>query len=487
VLELLRLVEGSGRVQPRLPESVGEVIGRRLDQLSATTRAALRLAAVIGREFTVAMLAAVAEQSPTELSDALDEAVAAEIATFVDMNTYRFTHVLIQEVLYAELPTALRLRSHALAAQALRPTDGGPRSIEALAHHLRQAAPIGGAPAALEMTLSAAVRARHQLAYEHAAFQYGEALRLLPLVPGDDGVRAELLLDLARCQFRSGAVESAWLSCQAAADIGRAANDGALVADAAIVLRGVTHSPLTKQIHAMCRDALAMLGDADRLRQAKVLAQLAITADPYASTDAGGASQRALQLAEASGDPDARFLALAARHTDLLNVEHVLERLSIGERAVRLGAETGREEYTAWGRSWRLDCFAELGRRTQFDAELAAFAAVVAQLREPLWRSACAAGTTPPPLPQPDACDGRARRPPDVRRHHHTVPRRRHRWQQGRMSGGPMNTVQSAGVLHRRFDHLQFPAGIGVPRVLTELDVLLPHPIWCSPWWSEPR
>ncbi len=180
-------------------------------------------------------------------------------------------------------------------------------------------------------------------------------------------------------------MEAAWRSCQAAADVGRAAADAAVVADAATVLRGVMHSPVTPQIHGMCRDALAMLGDADRLREAKVLAQLAITADPFASSDAGAASQRALQLAEASGDPDARFLALAARHTVLLNVQHVLERLSIGERAVRLGAETGRGEYTAWGRSWRLDCFGELGRRSQFDAELAAFAAVVAQLKEPLW------------------------------------------------------------------------------------------------------
>ncbi len=57
VLELLRLVEAPGRFQPRLPESIGEVIGSRLDQLPATTRAVLRLAAVIGREFTVSMLA----------------------------------------------------------------------------------------------------------------------------------------------------------------------------------------------------------------------------------------------------------------------------------------------------------------------------------------------------------------------------------------------------------------------------------------------
>jgi hypothetical protein len=96
-----------------------------------------------------------------------------------------------------------------------------------------------------------------------------------------------------------------------------------------------------------------------------VLAQLAITADPFAGTDESSSnepssSQRALQLAEATGDPDSRHLALQARQSDLVDGQHVLERLAVGERAVRLGQETGLNEYTAWGRSWRLDAFAEL-------------------------------------------------------------------------------------------------------------------------------
>jgi DNA-binding CsgD family transcriptional regulator len=65
---------------------------------------------------------------------------------------------------------------------------------------------------------------------------------------------------------------------------------------------------------------------------------------------------------------------------------HVLERLSIGERALRLGRDTGRAEPTAWGHVWRLDAFWELGRRVQLDRELTAFAALVSRMREPLWQ-----------------------------------------------------------------------------------------------------
>jgi DNA-binding CsgD family transcriptional regulator len=64
----------------------------------------------------------------------------------------------------------------------------------------------------------------------------------------------------------------------------------------------------------------------------------------------------------------------------------VLERLSIGGRAIRLAGEAGQVEYAAWGHTWRLDAFWELGRRVQLDAEMAAFTGVVHQLREPLWQ-----------------------------------------------------------------------------------------------------
>jgi DNA-binding CsgD family transcriptional regulator len=385
VLELVRLVEASGRVDSGLPRGIREVIGRRLDRLPPVTRQTMRQASVLGREFNAGLLGALVDETPAQVLDILDDAISADLVCVLNGHTLRFDHVLTQEVLYAELPTADRQRLHGCAADVLRAADGGVGMVESFAHHLRRAAPLGGAAEALSVTRRAAARARSQLAYEHAAFQYREALGLLGLMPDGAAYRAELLLELARCEFRSGAVDDAWRSCLGAADLGRAAGDGATLADAAIVLRGITNSPVTPQIHALCREALAMLQGADPVREARVLAQLAVTVDPFSSAGEPGLGQRALQAAEATGDPDARFLAMQARQMELVDGAHVLERLSIGERAVRLGHETGLDEYAAWGHVWRMDAFWELGRRVPLDAELAAFVGLVAHLKEPLW------------------------------------------------------------------------------------------------------
>src|SRR5439155_14830148 len=166
--------------------------------------------------------------------------------------------------------------------------------IDTLAHHLRQAAPLGEAPEALRATVEAARRARGQLAYEHAAFQYRQALALLPLLLKAPVRPQDLLLDLARCEFRSGAVKDAWASCRAAADLGRAAGDEATVADAATVVRGLTHSPMCDEIHEMCREALTMLNATDPVREARLLAQQAITASPWGDDADPRISQEAL-------------------------------------------------------------------------------------------------------------------------------------------------------------------------------------------------
>jgi DNA-binding CsgD family transcriptional regulator len=273
---------------------------------------------------------------------------------------------------------------HRRAAHALQALNHADDALDAIAHHLRQAAPLGDAETALAVTVQAAQRARGQLAYEHAAFQYRQALPLLALV-GDAAVdRKQLLLELARCEFRSGAVEAAWQSCRAAADLGRAAGDALTVADAAVVLRDMANSPIHDELHALCREALTMLRGADPVREARLLGQLSITTARFDAPEAG-LSQRAERCAEATGDVDARFLALQARANELVDIRHTLQRLTVGERAIRLGRESGRDDYLVWGHAWRIDALWQLGQRVQMDSEVAALAAVVTHLKEPLW------------------------------------------------------------------------------------------------------
>jgi DNA-binding CsgD family transcriptional regulator len=280
--------------------------------------------------------------------------------------------------LYAEIPTADRQRLHARAADVLSASG----AIDALAHHLREAAPLLGPEPALRATLQAARQADRQLAYEHAADQFRSALALIGDASSPE--RAGVLLELARCEVRSGAVDAAWRSCQAAAGIGRAIASADIVADAATVLRGLSNSATTPQIHALCREALAALPATDTVRTARVLAQMAMTVDPFGEIESD-LSRRALVAAEVCGDPYALSLALHARHTELRNVEFVLERLYLGERAIRLGREVNDEDTVCWGHWWRLNAFIELGRRGPLSTELAAFSEAVEHLREPMW------------------------------------------------------------------------------------------------------
>lgn len=385
-LALLGLVRETGALGPTPPHGVREALGRRLDTVAVGTRQLLRVASVLGREFTASRLVELAGQPVGAVLGLLDEALARELVVASGSHTFRFAHALIQEVAYAELPLLERQRLHERAAAALGADES---AIDAFAHHLRQAASLGCAPQALTATLRAAVRARNQLAYEHAAFQFGQALELLPLLPDSPVTRTELLLDLARCQFRSGAVADAWQSCSAAAELGLASGQAGAVADAATVIRGISNAnadPLCGEIHALCRQALVLLDGADPVREARVLAQLAITADAFASSGDAERSERALRLAETTGDPDARSLALQARQVELVHPRHLLERLSIGEQAAKLGQESGQHEYLAWGHVWRMDAFWELGQRAQLDRELAGFATVAQYLKEPLLR-----------------------------------------------------------------------------------------------------
>jgi DNA-binding CsgD family transcriptional regulator len=111
---------------------------------------------------------------------------------------------------------------------------------------------------------------------------------------------------------------------------------------------------------------------------------MALTADPFGEIEPD-LSRRALVAAEGCGDPYALSLALHARHTELRNLEFVLERLNLGERAVQLGREANDEDTVCWGHWWRLNAFIELGQRGPLSSELAAFSAAVEHLREPMW------------------------------------------------------------------------------------------------------
>ena len=138
------------------------------------------------------------------MRDALEEASDARILSPSSPGGYgRFAHAVIRDVAYAELAGAERRRLHAAAGEALEQARAGEleeHSAE-IAHHFASA---GERPAkAVAYARMAGDRAARLLAFEEAKRLYWLALDSLP--PGsDDALRADVLLDLADVEARSG-------------------------------------------------------------------------------------------------------------------------------------------------------------------------------------------------------------------------------------------------------------------------------------------
>src|SRR5277367_2159459 len=127
-----------------LPESVREVIERRVERLGEQSLEALRLAAVVGREFDLALPSAVVEIDESRLLDDLEAAVGASLLaeSSDQVGRFRFAHALINQTLYDGLGATRRARMHLRVAEALEELYGADAAehFGELALHWRLAA-----------------------------------------------------------------------------------------------------------------------------------------------------------------------------------------------------------------------------------------------------------------------------------------------------------------------------------------------------------
>ncbi len=105
-----------------LPQSVREVIGRRVERLGPDARTALSAAAVIGRDFDLDLLLAVLDLSEARLLDLLEEAVAASLLMESGGQAGRFTfvHALVEYTLYEDLGATRRALLHRAGSRSAR-------------------------------------------------------------------------------------------------------------------------------------------------------------------------------------------------------------------------------------------------------------------------------------------------------------------------------------------------------------------------------
>jgi predicted ATPase len=210
------MLGGSGRVQPtfteedlELAQSVRGLIGRRLERLSEPAQRMLVAAAVVGRDFDIALLEAFGELSGHELREALDEATRGHFLTSAPPDRFRFGHELVRQRVLAVLPLPRLQAYHLAVADTLERVYGKSANERAgeIGHHLYQA---GTAADPVRTSAYLAQAAKNALVV--GAFE--EVLRLidstLTLLPGDRiRERAEALSMRGQAFWGLGRIEEA--------------------------------------------------------------------------------------------------------------------------------------------------------------------------------------------------------------------------------------------------------------------------------------
>jgi tetratricopeptide (TPR) repeat protein len=192
-----------------LPDSVRMVIGGRVGRLGHAAQQVLSLAAVIGQDFDLDVLARASGESEDDVLDALDRATAsALVREQVDApGRFRFAHGLIQRTLYEDLGPTRRARAHRRVGEALEALyrDQPGARVGELAHHWFSATQPIDVTKAIAYSREAADAALAALAPDDAVHYYSQALQLLgqERVP-DPSLEIDLLIGLGTAQRQAG-------------------------------------------------------------------------------------------------------------------------------------------------------------------------------------------------------------------------------------------------------------------------------------------
>ncbi|MCI4362909.1 MAG: protein kinase [Thermoplasmata archaeon] len=185
-----------------IPSSVRAVVARRLERLSDATQTLLRVAAILGNEFTSEALEETSGVNEGRVVEAIEQGLRHRLLREERLSAgrvaYRFTDPQVRDVLYDQTSSIRRRRYHRRAAEVLERSAGARAEQVAgeLAHHYL----LGGAvEQSFRYSGLAARRAARIYAHEEAIHHYQTALELMDeLHPPAEATESEPVSERAR-------------------------------------------------------------------------------------------------------------------------------------------------------------------------------------------------------------------------------------------------------------------------------------------------
>lgn len=348
------------------PAAVSDVLARRLGRLPEETRALLSWAAVVGREFDLPVLAEVSSVPEDDVLDRLDPALDAGLVREDGIGHYAFGHALVRDAVDAGWSATRRARAHARAAAVLEEYDD--RSTEAARHWLA-AGPshAGRAWRAASVAAAEVMRTRH--AYDTAVDLLDDALDRVALDPAaTPHDRYRLLRE--RIEARRWQGEWTALVEDAMAAIGEAErlDDVLLLADAAssttegALWQSPAHGADHPVVLAALRRALEELPSGEQERRCRVM--LALASEGYYVTSAAEREalvDEALRIARTLGDDRLLVHACLIGFVSIWRPATTVRRLELAEEAAALAIALGDERSRVVAQSLGAVALGELG------------------------------------------------------------------------------------------------------------------------------
>jgi DNA-binding SARP family transcriptional activator/tetratricopeptide (TPR) repeat protein len=356
VEELVREArDGASSEQLVLPQSVKDVIGRRLRGMREVDLRVLETAAVIGMDFDLRALGEATRASDADLVDGLDAASRARaIVPTATPARYCFSHALVRETVYDGLSDVRRAHLHRRVGEALESlpwVDDGARAA-ALAHHFSAAGEHARASTHHAAAARAAARVGAlQTGLEHCDAALAGARHPEAAVDADELVAA-VEFERGRLLHRVGRQDEAVVSLEQALAAARRARDSQLELQALIELGHVLRNVDVRRALFVLEAARALAKRlSDTTAQVSALSRSALVYPDMLRLDrASESAEQALVIARRMDDE--RVVADA-----LDSLKLVAWQLGDGRRLANVTAELERIQRRhgeLWALCWTL-------------------------------------------------------------------------------------------------------------------------------------
>ncbi len=322
-----------------VPVGVRMVIESRFEKLQPITRTVLGLASLLGRDFSLELLEALAEVSEDDLLDAVDEAERMRlIVSTVEADSVRFAfqHEMIRQTLLGQLSHTRVQRLHRRVAEALEEVYATSLASHAatIASHLEQAGPSVAPERKTRVHLLAGDRALETAAFEDAVPHFTRVLELTPA--SDHGARAGALERLATAERSLGDLEAALSSWDKALDAFEAAGDADAVARTALdAALQVAWWRRGRDVTRLVGRGLTALGDTQSATRAGLLAVAGMLDSQSGNYELGqDLLDEALALARMENDDRIIGVTLYAATTHYFAYQRFRETVEVGVEGI---------------------------------------------------------------------------------------------------------------------------------------------------------